>query len=100
MLIAGHPPACNLARHAFVAPNTDTGMEVEICDTNVISEDCSRGVKVFPVRGRENGFVLLGPEEVYRIHGVILFKEVCEVCFECRLRSMRPGDLYLLSKRL
>lgn len=34
------------------------------------------------------------------MHGVIFFKEVCEMRFECRLRGMRSGDLNSLPKRL
>ena len=34
------------------------------------------------------------------MHGVIFFKEICEMCFECRLRGMRSGDLNPLPKRL
>ncbi len=80
-----HLPTCQFTRHAFVAPNSDAIVEVKICDTNVISEDCSGGVKMFLVRGRENSFVLLGTEEIYRMDGVVFFKEVCEMSFECRL---------------
>ena len=83
-----------------MAVRLDHVVEVEVSNTNLLSEAVSSNAEMSSIGCSQALLVLLRPKKVDGMYGTVLLRELEKMAFKSRLRSLWSRYLYTLTKGL
>ena len=93
-----HPP--QLLHDAIVAVRLDHVVEVEVSNTDLLSEAVSSNAEMSSIGRSQALLVLLRPKKVDGMYGTVLLRELEKMACKSRLRSLWSRDLDSLTECL